>query len=218
MPWALPLLSHPPGAVLEQRRQFKFDLELQRLRRGVRLNTEVNFKQAKSAFLLRNERRRGMKRIYHVMQMLEWARQIATDGKVTLRAACNHHYYAMMRSVEASMGKDVKSAWDEFCLVWRPIYEEIDRQFEKSTTIYAQFEKSWEAARETKDRPLRLPSGVLLSTKELCSLEFIHKYGVQVRTVVPPALQQLTNLICSRSSESYQLQLPHPRGITTSSC
>ena len=124
-----------------------------------------------------------MKRIYHVLQMLEWSTQIAKFDRVMNRAACNDRYWTLNRWIVESQEtlSDPKKAWDEFFKVWKPIFDQAEAAFEKAASIYLDFESEW----ERKTNPGQQGRGETLSDilplKGFCVVDFVQTFGIKVR-------------------------------------
>lgn len=184
VPWAIPFLFHPPAATLIKNKVFKFQLEIQRIRRGIKLNTEVNLKQAKSSWLQRNERRRAMKRIFHVFQMIDWSTQICQFDKIVDRASTNKLYRKLNEAVDASRQFiDPKEAWAWFSDIWNPLLQDLERNLEEAATFYKLFENDWETQALADGVSARVATGQVLPVNghSFCTVSFAKELGVMVR-------------------------------------
>lgn len=184
VPWAIPLLFHPPEATLVQNQTFDFVAVLPRLRRALTMNTTVNLQQAKISFAEKGEKRKSMKRIFHVMQMNIWAHQIAVHGCLPDRNSGNRHYFTMLNYLKDSEERFTPSNaeknrrhWVEFEAVWRPIMIDLEAQFVVSVTGYLSFEREYAQRNGGAGLGAKLLRDFHPSGSGLCVIDYLNQCG-----------------------------------------
>lgn len=133
-------------------------------------------------FAERGERRRSMKRIFHVMQMNIWATQIACHGRIVDRDIGNQYYFVMQDFLSKHSDQfdatEARKHWRFFEECWRPIMTQLEAELLTVATRYLQYEDAFalkygvQAQHPVKTRDIH-PVGA-----PLCVIEYLNQHGM----------------------------------------
>lgn len=120
---------HLPDDMAIRSRDFRFHLDLGKLRQSFSAKSSNSWVKAKKKIKVHGEWRLGLKSLFHSLRILGFGIQIAKTGRIADYTCANHYWHDIMIQYYGTLDAGKEPCWQDFKDYWQPHYNRLHSEF-----------------------------------------------------------------------------------------